>query len=214
MRFDPNNVPLFDGEDDARATQVQHACDPMGVAYVAATAVLAKCQEGWSGESLSAKPVLSSGQADNLHHVGDGERLWLSRTGVSDGEPFENTITIEREVDGRWVSIAKYDGGEVFGGECRDCGTGGLDSDLQREGEDFLLCDSCRDKREAAGPGRFVLEVEPGNEAMQTTRDVVEVLHQAAEAIHRVEHMAWEGEGKIRDRNGNTVGRYTFHDHN
>ena len=33
-------------------------------------------------------------------------------------------------------------------GVCDDCGTGGLDPELQRDGEDFLLCDECRDDRE------------------------------------------------------------------
>lgn len=114
MNTDINDgTPIFAGEDEAREVQVANAADPTGTAHVAATAVLAKLQEGWDAETLAGEDVLSQGQADDLHHEADGERLWLSRTGVADGEPFENTVTIERRVDASWITIAKYDGGDL-----------------------------------------------------------------------------------------------------
>jgi len=132
----------------------------------------------WDAETLASEPVLSAGQADNLHFEGDGIRLSLSRTGIEDGEPFDNTITIEREDGGRWITVAKYDGGDV----------------------------------PEPDTGRFVVEIELGNEAMATPRDIAEALTRLAERLKQID--GDPGEGVIRDINGNTVGRYTFHDHN
>lgn len=64
------------------------------------------------------------------------------------------------------------------------------------------------------GLGKFVLEIEPGNEAMQTGEDVAEALSEIAEYIRTSEPTAWNGEATIRDANGNSVGRWTFHDFN
>lgn len=64
-------------------------------------------------EDLEALPVLSQGQADDLHIDTGTERVWLSRTGVADGEPFDNTVTVERLVDGRWVVSEKYNGDDT-----------------------------------------------------------------------------------------------------
>lgn len=96
-----------------------------------------------------------------------------------------------------------------FSGVCSDCGADGLDPELRRGGEDFLLCDECRDLGEA---GSFVLTIEPGNEEMRRGGDVAEQLRELAERL--AHSVVWEGEGPIIDRNGNTVGRWTFHDHN
>lgn len=52
--------------------------------------------------------------------------------------------------------------------------------------------------------GTFRLEVELGNEAMQTVEDVAQALEdRVMEALLR-----GEPEGRIRDTNGNTVGRW------
>lgn len=59
--------------------------------------------------------------------------------------------------------------------------------------------------------GRFVIEIEPGNAAMSTVDDVADALHRLA---NRIGGQGWVGEGKVGDVNGNTVGRWTFHDHN
>lgn len=60
--------------------------------------------------------------------------------------------------------------------------------------------------------GRFVLEIEPGNAAMLSADDVADTLEKLAAAFDG--EREWRGEGSVLDDNGNTVGRYTFHDHN
>ncbi len=59
--------------------------------------------------------------------------------------------------------------------------------------------------------GRFVLEIEPGNAAMQDGEDVALALRGIA---NKIDGEPWLGEGPIIDYTGNTVGRYTFDDHN
>lgn len=62
-------------------------------------------------DDLEEMAVIASGQADDLHYEDDFCRVWLSRTGVADGEPFENTVTVEaRDSRGRWVTEVIYDG--------------------------------------------------------------------------------------------------------
>lgn len=60
---------------------------------------------------LRQMPTLAVSQADDLK-IDTGEtRVWLARTGVEDGEPFDNKVTIERLVKGRWEVEATYPGG-------------------------------------------------------------------------------------------------------
>lgn len=57
---------------------------------------------------LEALPTLSTSQADDLK-IDDGQtRVWLSRTTVADGEPYDNKVTIERLVNGRWEIEEQY----------------------------------------------------------------------------------------------------------
>lgn len=66
-----------------------------------------------SAQDLADRPTLSVGQADNLK-IDTGEtRYWLCRCGIADGMEWENTVTIERLIDGRWETVHTYDGGEV-----------------------------------------------------------------------------------------------------
>jgi hypothetical protein len=39
-------------------------------------------------------------------------RVWLSRWGLEDGEPYENTVYVEKLFDGKWVLQEFYDGDE------------------------------------------------------------------------------------------------------
>lgn len=64
----------------------------------------------WDTETLENLPVLCQGQADDLHIDTGDFRVWLSRTGVLDGEPYENTVTIEERTNEGWVEFAVYDG--------------------------------------------------------------------------------------------------------
>jgi hypothetical protein len=52
---------------------------------------------------------------------------------------------------------------------------------------------------------KFTVEIEMGNAAMETREDV-------ADALSMVSLMVREGQesGKVRDINGNTVGKFTF----
>lgn len=65
---------------------------------------------------LEDLPVLSVSQACNLHierDTIDGTfRVWLSRCGLADGEPFENTVYLEESdrEEGRWKDVAYFDG--------------------------------------------------------------------------------------------------------
>lgn len=59
--------------------------------------------------------------------------------------------------------------------------------------------------------GTFTVEIEPGNEAMRSRADVGDILRELGE---KIDGDGWTGEGVIQDRNGNPVGRYTFHNHN
>lgn len=75
-------------------------------------------------ELVDDYPVISRSWNANLHfdsyeggpfgHDDDGGvRFWLHRTGIADGEAFENTISIEVLRDGRWEPEDTYDGGEL-----------------------------------------------------------------------------------------------------
>ena len=61
---------------------------------------------------------------------------------------------------------------------------------------------------------RFILEIEIGNEGMQTSSDIKEALIQAGITLERrmptekLHHMATLCDGIIRDINGNVVGYY------
>lgn len=61
-------------------------------------------------EHLNSLPTLAVGQADDLKYDDGKWRLWLSRTGLADGEPFEHTITVERRYENTWLSLHEADG--------------------------------------------------------------------------------------------------------
>lgn len=61
---------------------------------------------------LSEMPTITQGWTCDLK-IDDpdlGVRVWLARTGLADGEPFENKVTVEILRDGRWIEGAIYDG--------------------------------------------------------------------------------------------------------
>ena len=57
---------------------------------------------------LEAMPTLIQGQADDCKIDTGTKRVWLSRCGVEDGEPYDNRVTIERLVDGRWIEVEYF----------------------------------------------------------------------------------------------------------
>ena len=59
-------------------------------------------------KELESLPTLSVGQAEDLK-IEDGKtRVWLSRCGVEDGEPYNNKVTEEQYLNGRWVTARTY----------------------------------------------------------------------------------------------------------
>lgn len=69
-----------------------------------------KMLEKYTAAYLRDLPTLAVGQADNLKIETTDTRVWLCRCGVADGMPYENQITIECLIGGRWVAIDKYEG--------------------------------------------------------------------------------------------------------
>ena len=59
---------------------------------------------------LRTFPRISSGQFANLHIDTGKSRVWLSRTTVEDGAPYNNQIIEETLRGGRWVTTAEYEG--------------------------------------------------------------------------------------------------------
>ena len=64
----------------------------------------------YKASELRALPTLCVAQADNLKIDTGSLRVWLCRCGVADGMPYDEQITIERLIDGRWIRIAVYPG--------------------------------------------------------------------------------------------------------
>lgn len=57
---------------------------------------------------LRSLPTLSVGQADDLKIETETIRVWLSRCGVEDGEPYPNKVTTEHLRNGRWVVYSQH----------------------------------------------------------------------------------------------------------
>jgi hypothetical protein len=64
----------------------------------------------YTASELEQMDTLSVGQADNLKVDTGTERVWLSRCGVEDGEPFDHKVTVERFNGRRWKIIEEYPG--------------------------------------------------------------------------------------------------------
>lgn len=57
---------------------------------------------------LEALPTLSVSQSDDLKVDTGTRRVWLARTGVADGEPYENRVTVEEYDGDRWNTTEEY----------------------------------------------------------------------------------------------------------
>lgn len=57
---------------------------------------------------LESLITLAVGQADDLKIDTGAHRVWLSRCTVADGEPYDNKVTHEELVAGRWTTTAIY----------------------------------------------------------------------------------------------------------
>lgn len=64
-------------------------------------------------DELSALPTISQGHTDDLKiDTGNGERVWLSRMTREDGAEWDHAVTVERYIDGKWVTVEEYDGNQ------------------------------------------------------------------------------------------------------
>lgn len=63
-----------------------------------------------TADDLRAQPTLSKSQADDLKLEHRGLRYWLARTGLADGEPCEDKVSVEAFDGDRWAVVLTYDG--------------------------------------------------------------------------------------------------------
>ena len=54
-------------------------------------------------------PTLSKGQFDDLKYDNGRIRVWLSRCSKDDGEPYNNKVTEEKLIDGKWEIVNVYE---------------------------------------------------------------------------------------------------------
>lgn len=62
-----------------------------------------------TADELDEMPTLAQGQADDLKIETVDERVWLCRCGVEDGMPFDNAVTVEYLLKGRWTEVAMWE---------------------------------------------------------------------------------------------------------
>jgi hypothetical protein len=63
-------------------------------------------ENGYDWRELDALPTLTVGQADDLKiDNGDGLRVWLARTTRADGEHCDHHVSVERFIDGQWLTM-------------------------------------------------------------------------------------------------------------
>ena len=59
---------------------------------------------------LDALPTIETAHASDLKISHSNVRVWVSRCGLPDGEPYERTVYIETIFLSRWVLRGHYDG--------------------------------------------------------------------------------------------------------
>jgi hypothetical protein len=57
---------------------------------------------------LRAMETISQGHTDDLKIKTEDTKVWLSRMTVEDGMPYNNMVTVEKLIDGRWVTVKEY----------------------------------------------------------------------------------------------------------
>jgi hypothetical protein len=65
-------------------------------------------------DKLETMPTRATGQAHDLKYDDGRIRVWLARTGIEDGEPFERTVYVEKLDEGSWVDVGYFDGDEEY----------------------------------------------------------------------------------------------------
>lgn len=59
---------------------------------------------------LDALPTIEIAQASDLKISHSNVRVWVSRCGLPDGEPYERTVYLETLISGMWFVFGHYDG--------------------------------------------------------------------------------------------------------
>ncbi len=57
---------------------------------------------------LQAMETISQGHTDDLKVKTGDTKVWLSRMTVEDGMPYDNMVTVEKLINGRWEVIEEY----------------------------------------------------------------------------------------------------------
>lgn len=60
-------------------------------------------------DELKSLPVLTQGWESDLLIQTDNERVWLARTTVEDGEPWDNHVAVERLIAGSWIVVEHWE---------------------------------------------------------------------------------------------------------
>ena len=59
-------------------------------------------------KELQQLETITQGHTDNLKIKTENTKVWLSRMTVEDGMPYDNMVTIEKLIDGRWEITEEY----------------------------------------------------------------------------------------------------------
>ena len=57
---------------------------------------------------LQQMKTIEQGPTDNLKIKTGDIKIWLSRMTVEDGMPYNNMVTVEKLIDGKWETIEEY----------------------------------------------------------------------------------------------------------
>ena len=63
----------------------------------------------FSLKELNKMPTIDSGQADDLKYETKDLRVWLSRMTIADGMEYNNQVSIDAIVNGKWHTLALYE---------------------------------------------------------------------------------------------------------
>lgn len=65
----------------------------------------------YSLAELEAFPTIHQGQYADLKCEFSNMkiRIWLTRTGVDDGEPYDNKVVVECYITDKWVTVDEYE---------------------------------------------------------------------------------------------------------
>ena len=59
-------------------------------------------------KELQQLKTISQGHTDDLKIKATDTKVWLSRMTAEDGMPYDNMVTVEKLINGRWETVEKY----------------------------------------------------------------------------------------------------------